>query len=125
MASAVAGPPIAKAQFLRQANAICVKGNKISKAAAAKLGADPSETQIVTFVRRTEAPAIQAQIAAIRALGSPPGDSARINKMLDLAEAAVKEVKIQPTIISTGANVFAGFARLAHPYGLTACAPSS
>jgi hypothetical protein len=116
---------ITKADFVKRANAICVKGNAESKAAAAKLGANPSEGQIVTFVRSTEVPAVQAQINAIRALGAPPGDAAKIAEMLKLAEHAVKEVKIQPTVISSGVDVFSGFAGIAHPYGLTSCAPKS
>ena len=116
---------ISKADFVKRANAICVKGNAASKAAAAKLAPNPSEGQIVTFVRSTEVPAVQRQINAIRALGAPPGDSATIAKMLKLAESAVKEVKIQPTVISSGVDVFAAFARIAHPYGLTSCAPKS
>jgi hypothetical protein len=123
--SAVPATGISKAVFVARANAICVKGNTESKAAAAKLGASPSEGQIVTFVRSTEVPAVQRQISAIRALGAPPGDSATIAKMFKLAENAVREVRIQPTVISSGVDVFAGFARIAHPYGLTSCAPKS
>jgi hypothetical protein len=122
---AIPATGITKVDFLKRANAICVKGNAESKAAAAKLGANPSEGQIVTFVRSTEVPAVQAQITAIRALGAPPGDGAKIAEMLKLAEHAVKEVKIQPTVISSGVDVFSGFASVAHPYGLTSCAPKS
>jgi hypothetical protein len=123
--TAIPATGISKADFVKRANAICVKGNAESKAAAAKLGANPSEGQIVTFVRSTEVPAVQAQIEAIRALGAPPGDAAKIAEMLKLAEHAVKEVKIQPTVISSGVDVFSGFASIAHPYGLTSCAPKS
>jgi len=121
----IAATAISKAEFVKRANAICVKGNAASKAAAAKLGAKPSESEIVTFVRSTEVPAVQAQIDAIRALGAPPGDRATIAQMLKLAEGAVKEVRIQPTVISSGVDVFSAFARVAHPYGLTSCAPGS
>jgi len=123
--SAVPATGITKADFVERANAICVKGNAESKAVAAKLGPNPSEGQIVTFVRSTEVPAVQGQIDAIRALGAPPGDGATIAKMLKLAENAVREVRVQPTVISSGVDVFAGFARIAHPYGLTSCAPKS
>lgn len=116
---------ISKSVFLAKANAICVKGNAASKAARAKLGASPTEEQIVAFVRGTEVPGVQAQIAAIRALGAPAGDRAKIKKMLDLAQQAVGRVKVVPTILTTGEDVFAPFAAIAHPYGLTACAPNS
>jgi hypothetical protein len=116
---------ISKSIFLAKANAICVKGNAASKAARAKLGASPTEEQIVAFVRGTEVPGVQAQINAIRALGAPAGDQATVKKMLDLAQAAVGRVKVVPTILTTGEDVFAPFAAIAHPYGLTACAPNS
>ncbi|MEA2334849.1 MAG: hypothetical protein QOG40_1339 [Solirubrobacteraceae bacterium] len=118
-------PAITKGEFVRKANAICAKGNVENRAAGAKLGAEPSEAQVLAFVKRTEVPAVQAQIAALKALGAPRGDEATVAKMLTLAQAAVDAVKAQPTIVTTGANVFARFARLAHPYGLTSCSPTS
>ncbi len=118
-------PAISKSVFLAKANAICVKGNAASRAARAKLGASPSEEQIVAFVRGTEVPGVQAQINAIRALGAPAGDQAKVKKMLALAQTAVGRVRVVPTILTTGEDVFAPFAALAHPYGLTACAPNS
>jgi hypothetical protein len=116
---------ISKSAFVAKANAICVKGNAQSKAAQAKLGGNPTEEQIVAFVRRVEVPAVQAQINAIRALGAPAGDQATVKKMLDSAQAAVNKVRIVPTILTTGEDVFASFAQIAHPYGLTSCAPTS
>jgi hypothetical protein len=124
-AAATSAATISKSVFLAKANAICVKGNAQSKAARAKLGASPSEEQIVSFVRGTEVPAVQAQIDQIRALGAPAGDQATVKKMLDLAQQAVGRVKVVPTILTTGEDVFAPFAAIAHPYGLTSCAPSS
>jgi hypothetical protein len=120
-----AAPAISRSAFVKKANAICVKGNAQSRAARAKLGASPSEEQIVAFVRGAEVPAVQAQLDAIRALGAPAGDRATVKKMLDLAQAAVNRVRVVPTMLTTGQDVFAPFARIAHPYGLTACAPTS
>jgi hypothetical protein len=116
---------ISKSVFLAKANAICVKGNAASKAARAKLGPNPTEEQIVSFVRGTEVPAVQRQIDEIRALGAPAGDRATITKMLNLAQQAVGRVRVVPTILTTGEDVFAPFAAIAHPYGLTACSPNS
>jgi hypothetical protein len=124
-AAGTSAPTISKSAFLAKANAICVRGNAESKAARAKLGASPTEEQIVTFVRGSEVPAVQAQINQIRALGAPAGDQATVKKMLDLAQQAVGRVKVVPTILTTGEDVFAAFAAIAHPYGLTSCAPSS
>jgi hypothetical protein len=124
-ATVAPGSAISKSEFVSKANAICVKGNAATKAAGAKLGAAPSEKAVVDYVRRVEVPAVQAQIDAIRALGAPAGDQATINKMLDLAQTAVDRVKAVPAILTTGQDVFARFAKVAHPYGLTSCAPSS
>jgi hypothetical protein len=119
------GSTISKSEFVSRANAICVKGNAATKAAGAKLGSSPAEKQIVAYVREVEVPAVEAQISAIRALGAPAGDQATIARMLDLAKAAVERVKAVPTILTTGQNVFAQFAKVAHPYGLSSCAPNS
>ena len=123
--TAAAGPVITKAEFVKKANAICAKGNAVNKAAGAKLGAQPSEAQVTAFVRSTEVPAVQAQIDAIKALGTPPGDGSTVAGILSLAQSALDKVKGEPRITSTGTDVFAAFAKVAHPYGLTSCAPSS
>ena len=117
-------PTISKSEFVRKANAICAKGNAQNKAAGAKLGPQPTEAQVVAFVKRTEVPAVQAQISALTALGAPAGDQATVANMLTLAQDGVNAVKAQPTIVTTTADVFAPFAHVAHPYGLTSCAPT-
>ena len=67
----------------------------------------------MSFVRGTEVPAVQAQIDQIRALGAPAGDQATVKKMLDLAQQAVGRVRVVPTILTTGEDVFAPFAACA------------
>lgn len=118
-------PAITKSAFVSKANAICAKGNAANEAAGAKLGAEPSEVQVVAFVKNTEIPAVQAQIDAIKALGAPAGDDATVARMLALAQDGVDAVKRRPAIVTTRADVFARFARVAHPYGLTSCSPKS
>jgi hypothetical protein len=92
---------LTKAAFLVKANAICAVGNK----------AKPSVTNI------------QAQIDGIRALGAPSGDETTVTNMLDIAQADLNKVKSNPALLNS--NVFGNFAALAHPYGLTQCAPDS
>jgi len=43
--------------------------------------------------------------------------------MLTLAQADLEKIKADPALIAT--DVFGDFAKVAHPYGLTACAPTS
>jgi hypothetical protein len=116
-------PAITKAELVAKANAICTTGNGPILAAGAKLAAHPSPAQVVAAVQSTYVPSIEAQIRAIKALGVPPGEQATITKMLKLAEADLDKLKRNPALVGT--DVFGGFARVAHPYGLTACAPTS
>jgi hypothetical protein len=118
-------PALTKADFLARGNAICTNGNKVTDAAASKLGKSPSKAQVVASVKSTTVPSIQAQITAIRALGAPSGDEATVTKFLDLAQADLNKIKSNPAVLFSNVNSFADFAKIAHPYGLTACAKSS
>jgi|MicForSoiPHH12_O_1018301.scaffolds.fasta_scaffold01282_1 hypothetical protein len=115
---------LSKPQFLAQGNAICAQGNQSLAAPDKALGNQPSRAQITTFVSSTFAPDIQSQIEGIRALGAPSGDQVTVSNMLDAAQADLNKIKSNPALLAGGAG-FADFARLAHSYGLTACAPNS
>jgi len=106
-----------------QANAICAKSDHVLLAAAVKLEHHPSGAQVRSVVKRTFVPSIQAQITGIRALGTPAGDRAVLTSMLDLIQADLNRLKSDPALIAT--NLFADYANVAHPFGLTACAPTS
>ena len=94
--------------------------------ADAKLSKNPTKAQITAVVKTTTAPSIQAQINGIRALGAPSGDQATVTNMLNLAQADLNKVKSNPASLATGgASPFADFAKVAHPYGLTACAQNA
>jgi hypothetical protein len=114
---------LSKPQLLAQGNAICAQGNQRLAASDRALGNQPSQAQITTFVTSTFAPDIQSQIDGLRALSAPSGDQATVSKMLDVAQTDLNKIKSNPALLASGAG-FAEFARLAHPYGLTACAPS-
>jgi hypothetical protein len=116
---------ITKAEFVTKANAICAKGNKQTNAAGAKLGKNPSKAQFTAYVKNTAVPSIQTQINGVRALGAPSRDQATVTKMLDLAQADLNKVKSNPGLLGGKTDAFADFAKIAHPYGLKACDPSS
>jgi hypothetical protein len=123
--SSTTTPAITKAAFLAKANAICTQGNKVTNAAAATLGKSPSQAQVVALVKGTDVPSIQTQIDGIRALGAPSGDQATVTNILSLAQADLNKVKSNPTLLAATTSPFANFAKIAHPYGLTACAPNA
>jgi hypothetical protein len=116
-------PKITKAELVAKANAICTSGNGPILAAGAKLAGHPSRAQVVSIVQSTYVPSIEAQIASIKALGVPAGEQAVVGRMLRLAEADLGRLRRNPALVAT--DVFGGFARVAHPYGLVACAPTS
>jgi hypothetical protein len=116
-------PAITKAELVAKANAICTSGNGPLIAAAGKLAGNPSRAEVAGIVRSAYVPAIEAQIRAIRALGVPAGEQAIVTRMLKLAQVDLKKLKSNPALVNT--DVFGGFAKVAHPYGLTACAPTS
>ncbi len=112
---------ITKAAFVAKANAICTKGNKAQNAAGEKLGQNPSQAQFTAYAKDTAIPNIQGQIDSVRALGAPAGDEATVSHMLDLAQADLNKIKADPTLLQGNSDQFADFAKIAHPYGLTAC----
>jgi hypothetical protein len=118
-------PAVSKPAFLTKANAICTKGNTQTSAAGASLGSNPSQAQLAAVVKGKYVPSIQAQIDGIRALAAPAGDKATVTKMLDLAQADLNKVKRKPSLLAGKTNPFADFGKLAHPYGLKACAPDA
>jgi hypothetical protein len=113
---------LSRPEFLAQGNAICMHGNQTLTAAEKALGKQPSQAQFKAFVTGTFAPAIQGQIDGLRALAGPSTDQANVTNMLDVAQTDLNQVKSNPTALTE--KTFADFAKLAHPYGLTACAPN-
>jgi ABC-type glycerol-3-phosphate transport system substrate-binding protein len=122
-ASTAAAPVITKAAFVAKANEICGKADPVLSEANAKLATHPPTTQVVAVVKSTYVPSIEAQITGIKALGVPSGDQAAVTRMLTLVQADLNKLKSNPALVAT--DVFGDFARVAHPYGLTACAPIS
>jgi hypothetical protein len=116
---------ITKTEFLARANAVCAAGNKVTDTAGAKLGNNPTQAQVTAVAKTVFVPSIQGQINRIRALGAPSGDEATVTHMLNLAQADLNKVKADPTLLFGKTDQFTNFAKIAHPYGLTRCAPDS
>lgn len=114
---------LTKSQFLAQANAICSKGNRQLASAEKTLGTQASQSQLETYVTHEWAPAVQDQIDGIEALDAPSADQDTISNMLEIAQQDLDKVKSDPTSLNN--ESFTNFAKLAHPYGLTECAPTS
>ena len=120
---------LTKAEFLKQGNAICKKGNQqISKVAHQTFakkqypnGPPPKSVQ-TKFATGTVIPSVQSQIDGVKALGAPTGDEAQVKAIVDSAQSALDKAKADPTLLLQNKNnPFAKSNQLAKSYGLTAC----
>jgi hypothetical protein len=116
---------LSKSEFLSKANAICKQGTKTLTAGQESLGKNSSQAQINNYVTSTFIPSVQSQIDQVRALGAPAGDEAKVKSMLALAQADLDKIKSNPSLAVGKADQFSNFAAVAHPYGMTSCAPNS
>jgi hypothetical protein len=120
---------ITKAQFVKQADAICEKGNKESEAEFEELAKEkgfsekkePSKPQQEEIISEIVAPGVQKQIEEIDALGAPEGDEKQIEAMVAAVEEGVEEIEENPASLIEGKNPLAKGTKLAKDYGLKAC----
>jgi hypothetical protein len=124
--TSAAKPPLTKAQFLAQGNAICTQGNKNLEGPEKALGTSPTEAQFVAFIKGPFKSEIQRQIDAIRALRAPTADQATVKRIFDLAQTELDRVTSNPKAVeSSSVSPFKDFETAAHAYGLTVCASES
>jgi hypothetical protein len=115
---------LTKAEFLKQGNAICAKGNKEIDAAANKTfekGKEPSKAQITKFAEDTLIPSVEEQINGLRDIDPPSADEDQVNKILDEAESALDQTKDDPSLFAANQDPFKKANQLANQYGLTEC----
>jgi hypothetical protein len=118
---------LTKAEFLKQGNAICRKGNHDIEGTAKKQFGNqrPSPSQLKKFATGTLIPSVQSQIDQIRDLAAPSGDEDKVNAILDEAQGALDKGKKDPIILVSEKNdPFNKANKLAKSYGLTVCAGS-
>jgi hypothetical protein len=116
---------ITKAQFVARANAICAAADPNLAAENAKLTTTRhTPAAVAAAVSGVYVPSVESQVASIKALGTPTGDEPTVRRMLALVDADVAKIKGDPKLMLT-TDAFGDFAKVAHAYGLTACAPLS
>jgi hypothetical protein len=124
-----------KAEFVREASAICLKGNAhIGRAvhdllkAQARLANQrgesigPPTSAEVAKLGRVAIPTIQSELDQIRALGPAPGAEQKIKALIDQEQSAIDKVKTAPTLFGSQSKA-APFrtSKLAADYGLSFC----
>lgn len=119
---------LTKAEFLKQGNAICSKGNEeIGKAAEKEFprsGGRPSQKEMEQFTSQTIVPDLESQIQQISELPAPEGDEEKVEAIVEEAEASLDKLKEDPSLVTSegSENPFAKANELAGEYGLKVCA---
>jgi hypothetical protein len=119
---------ISKAQFIKQADAICEKGdkeaNKEVEAFVEENNVDtnkPTTKQQEEVITEVVAPNVQGQAEQISELGAPSGDEKKIEAMVDAVEEGVEEIESDPKTLIEGKNPLGKGSKLAKEYGLKSC----
>jgi hypothetical protein len=125
------GKRLTRAEFLKEGNAICDKGNKETDAAAQKAFPNqneaPDPTKAKVFFKETAIPSTRKQIDDIDALKPPKDLQDDVDKLLSDARDALGKIEKQvdqdvTKLLSDENDPFKDVDREAKNVGLTACA---
>ncbi len=106
-----------KAEFIKQADAVCADVNAEVESGFKALGDSPSDEQVEKFVNEVSIPQIQHQIDEIGAMTPPAGDEDQVNAILDGWGEANKASED----IHAGTDPFADVDKLSTAYGFKEC----
>jgi hypothetical protein len=111
--------PLTKAEFIAQANALCESAAASAQPLVQQFRSVKPSPQAAAQVVAAVAPIIQAQINATKKLVPPKPDQAKIKKMLAAAQAELKKLKADPSLLlKQGGSPFKAADRIARAYGL-------
>lgn len=106
-----------KAEFIKQADAVCADVNKQVEAGFKELGDSPSTAEVKKFVDEVSIPQIQHQIDEIGDMTPPAGDEDQIQAILDgWADANKASEDVNATT-----DPFADVDKLSTAYGFEEC----
>lgn len=120
---------LTKAEFLKQGNAVCAKGNKEIEEGFQEFEKEnglqnkqPTKAQLTEAIETIVLPAVRDQVEGIEALGAPSGEEAKVEAITDAAGEAAEEGEEDPaSLTSEKADPFAEANELANEYGLVKC----
>jgi len=121
--------PVAKAAFVKKANAICDK--TVERVASLALPAIQQKTNEsgrsqeeveVEFAQVSMAPELRREVRLIRDIGTPRGDQAKVDAILAAILEVAEEAEQNPkAVIQRGSSTFDKPSQLADSYGLRSC----
>jgi hypothetical protein len=121
---------LTKAQFIKQADAICKKENaaietefeKFAKENNIPTNKEPNKEQGEELVEQVLIPNVKNQSEQIRDLGAPSGEEDRVETLLDTLDEGIEEAEDDPAALFTAkTDPFGKANKLAREFGLEAC----
>jgi hypothetical protein len=121
---------LTKAEFVKQGNAICAKGNKEIEEGFEEFAKEnnlpknkrPSQAQLAEAVEEVVLPAVNEQVESIRALGLPKEGGKEADEVLAAAEQGIEKGEEDPARLASEKNdPFAEANKKAREFGLTKC----
>jgi hypothetical protein len=123
-------PPATVAEFVERGNEVCTASNEEIETGLRSFAEErglsgndqPTAKQVEELATEVMVPAIAGQVEEMRAIGVPSEGGKQVDRFLDNAEAAVREVEADPTKINRLAGgVLAKVNAEAVALGLVSC----
>jgi hypothetical protein len=120
--------PLSKAQFTKQAGEICLEEIKKKDAAvsaalkdlASQAQGEPTAQNTAKVVEEAVLPAYQDAVDRLGQLGTPKGEEAKVEKLIDGYESALQDLEAAPAK-ATKENPFLATDEAAKAYGIQTC----
>jgi len=127
--TAVAESSISKSQYVKQAEAVCKKGNEEMEADFAAFVREkedvktPHESDYVELLEKVVAPNVSTEVDELQELDVPQGDASKVEAILSAREESLTIAENEPkALIENSKKVFGKASSLAGEYGLDDCA---
>lgn len=118
---------LTKAEFIKQGDAICQKGNDESEKEAEEFAEEndfdlekASDEQLEEAVSEVLVANLRGQLDELEALGAPEGDEEQVEEIVDSLEGATEEIEDDPGVVFDG-EVLKEPGELAQDYGFKVC----
>jgi hypothetical protein len=122
------GETLTKAEFIKQGDEICKKGNAALEGEANEFAEEngidtqkPTEAQQEEVVEKVVGPAIHRQAEEIGDLGAPSGEEEQVEAIVEAVESGSEEMETDPKVLAEGKNPLAKGGKLAQEFGFKVC----
>jgi len=115
-----------KAEFVKQADAICAETDKTQRVGLADYqqenpGSESNEAGQSKAIVEVGLPPIRQEAEELAALEAPSGDEEKIEALVTEIEKAIEKSEADPTLLLGAENPFDQATKLATEYGFKAC----